>query len=541
MNEKGSALANTFSKLVNEREVLNTYWREAFQFSFPIRGQGFNHQADPLASASLAKTQQSMLYDSTASDSCRMLASSMIAGLTPTTQQWFSLSIPNIPDAQIPRSVRYWLQHSSETLHTMIHSSNYNAQAYEFFIDIAVGGMAGLYIEFDEQTGRMVFEEWALDGLYVMDTQGLGRIDTVFRRCMLTCSEAMAKFGAEALPHAMKEEQRRDPLSNKRYPFIHCIKPRILRNGKQSNGKLAKALPFESIYICEKSKTIVYEGGYHEFPVVIPRWMTIPGTEYALGPFNEALPDVKTLNKIVEMVLMNGEMAIAGTFVAKDDGVMNPHTTKIGPRRIIFAADTDNIKPLASGGNMQFATAEIQRLQFQIRRNLMSDQLEPTNQERTLSAEQVRTRTQLVRQFLGPVFSRLQAEFLNPLIERCFGLAFRAGALGQPPEELAQFAFVPDYKSPLAKAQRMDDVMSMDRFEASLFNTINVLQDKSLLDLYDLDTATQKRAEMLGIPVELVREQREVDQMRARRVQEQQAQQQAMAMAQAGQEPALAE
>ena len=34
----------------------------------------------------------------------------------------------------------------------------------------------------------------------------------------------------------------------------------------------------------------------------------------------------------------------------------------------------------------------------------------------------------------GPIYGRLQAEYLKPLVDRCFGIAYRASVLGQAPE-----------------------------------------------------------------------------------------------------------
>lgn len=529
----GNDIKKKFAQLASQRQPLDEKWRECFDYTFPIRGQAFYNNTDPFSNASGARAKEAKIYDSTASDSSRLLASSMIAGLTPNTQQWFSLSIPNVPDAMIPRNVREWLQSASETIHSMIHSSNYNAQAFEFFIDIAVGGMCGLYVEWLEEEQRLLFEQWALSSLYVMDSRGKGMIDTVYRKVFFTPSEAVAKFGKDKLPKELRECYEKDNFSSKLFPFVHTIHP---RNTKKGKGNLAKNLPFASVYVCEKSGEVVYEGGFHEFPVIIPRWLIVPGTDYATGPLQEAMPDVKTLNKVVEMMLSNAEMAIAGTFVAKDDGVLNPNTIKIGPRRVVFTRDVGNIKPLASGGDFRIGTAEIQRLQFQIRKAMLSDQLEATTQERTLSAEQVAQRTAITRQVMSPIFNRLSAEFLNPLIERCFGLAFRAGALGMPPEELMSFSFSPEYRSPLAKAQRLGEVQAMDMFEASLFNVMNATQDPSVLDVYDMEKALQKRSEILSIPVELIREQREVQMIRQQRAQAQQQAEMAQ-MAQQGMMP----
>lgn len=516
----GEEIIRTFKKMVLQREPLEQYWRDAFDYSYPIRGQGLtNKDGSGTDNAAQARATQAKLFDSTATDACRLLASSMISGLTPSTSQWFMLGVPNVSDSNIPRDARSWLQKSSETLHSMIHGSNFNAQALEFFVDIAIAGQCGLYVERPD-TGGLYFEHWPLSSLYCRDSLRQEMIDTVFRTIKLTAGEAREKFGEAKLSEPILEMLERDEHSLQEFQFVHVIRPRMIK-GKQSNGKLNKQLPFESVYVCMKTKKVVHESGYHEFPAIIPRWMTIPDTDYAVGPLNDALPDVKTVNKVVEMTLQNGEMQIAGMYVMKDDNVLNPNAVRIGPRRIVMVRDTNDFKAIPSAGNFNVAAVEIKRLQAQIKRIMMSDELAPADRPQ-MTAEEVRSRTQMIRQILGPVFGRLQSEFLNPLIRRCFGLAFRAGDLGMPPESLKQYDFMPNYKSPLARAQRLDDVDAMDRYEARLSVAAQISPD--VLDLYDMDKAYYKRAELVGLPVDLIREERDVEMLRKKRAEQQAAQ-----------------
>jgi hypothetical protein len=65
------------------------------------------------------------------------------------------------------------------------------------------------------------------------------------------------------------------------------------------------------------------------------------------------------------------------------------------------------------------------KLQAQIRKILMADQLQAQDGP-AMTATEVHVRVNLIRQLLGPIYARLQAEYLQPLIERCFGLAYRA-------------------------------------------------------------------------------------------------------------------
>jgi hypothetical protein len=523
-NDKGRQITATYKKLVDRRMPLERHWKDAFEYTYPVRGEGFlGMDTDGITRAVSAQAKTATIYDSTSTDSVRLLASSILSGLTPSHSQWFDLQVPNVSESVIPRDAKQWLQDAATTLFNMIHSSNYNAVAYEFFVDMAIGGQAGLFIEWSKDH-EFHFEFWPLSGLYCQDTLKRERVDTIYRKCKLTAAQAIEKFGP-TVPQDVKDEFQRDPYCDKLFEYVHTIRPRMIR-GKQSYGKMARNMAWESVYVCLRSNEVVYESGFEEMPVIVPRWMRIPDTDYATGPFNEAMPDAKTLNKIVEMVLQNGEMQIAGTFVAKDDGVLNPNTIKIGARKIVSVADVDSIKPLTSGGDMKFAQIEIDRIQRQIKRVMMADQLEPFD-KKYMTAEEVGVRTQTIRQILAPIFGRLQTEYLEPLIARCFGLALRAQAFGEIPDSVKAFRFTPTYHSPIARAQKMETLNAMDQLESRLAMASKVQPE--VLDLYDFDLAISKKADLLGVPVELIRDPRQVQQIRDARVQQQQqSQEQAM-------------
>lgn len=533
MAKTGRDVLATFNAMKTNRIHLDKqYWKPAFEMTYPHRGLGFitgdfNSNYDQTT----AKNYQSRIYDTTAIDSVRLLASSIISGLTPSNSQWFNLQIPNVSSMELTSESRIWLDESARTLYTGIHSSNYNAEAYEHFIDVSIGGMCGLYID-KEPGGDFKFENWSLHTMYCADLRGLGYIDTVYRIVPMTCSQIVSRFGIKNVPDHIRTRFQNNPTDSKTVDTIHAIEPRM-RGKKQSYGKLAKTMPWSSCYVDLKSGMILQERGYMEMPVVVPRWQILPGSQYAIGPLNDALPDVKTLNKVVEMMLTNAEMSIAGTFVAKQDGILNPTTTRIKPRSLVFASDVDNIKPLTSGGDFRISYEEMGRLQASIRTMMMSDSLSPIEKANP-SATEVTVRSQLIRQILGPTYSRLQSEFLSPLINRCFNLALRDGTIPPMPEELQQQSMVPEYISPMARAQRQEDVNAMDRYEQSLAGLSQIFPQ--VLDLYDSDEASRLRAQLSGVPAKVIRDKGKVDAMRYEQEQQAQAaaQQQAAMEAQKG-------
>lgn len=199
---------------------------------------------------------------------------------------------------------------------------------------------------------------------------------------------------------------------------------------------------------------------------------------------SNALGSIRSVNDIKALELAGMDVAVSGMWIAEDDGVLNPRAVKLGPRKVIIANSTDSMKELKTSANFNVAFTAEDRLQASIRKAMLADQLQPQDGP-AMTATEVHVRVQLIRQLLGPIYGRLQAEYLKPLIDRCFGIAYRAGVLGQAPESLQGKLFTVKYLSPLARAQRLEDVTAMDRFEASLIAEAQA--DPTVLDVYDFE------------------------------------------------------
>lgn len=506
--------------------TVESIWRECYDLTFPVRGDGFNGF---MAGASAASAKQSMLLDSTAADSINVLASNMMSGLTPSNTSWFEFDAGDETDEE-----RRWLEEAAVLTWQNIHMANFDAEAFECCLDIAIAGQFALFIEEDTDRGGLSFHQWALATCYVGSTRPDGRLDIVHREYQLTAEQAITEFGSNEVGEVIRKahEQAPDTL----FAFIHAIYPR--KNAKPGTA-LAKNLPIESCHVAVDQKILVKESGYHEMPVVLPRWTRIPSSLYGLGPMYAALPTVRTLNTLKALELSAADIAVAGMWIAEDDGVLNARTVKLGPRKIVIAASTDSMKSLETGSNFALSEALTAQMQSAIRKTLMADQLPPADGPMK-TAYEYSVRVEMIRKLLGPIYGRLQAEYLKPLVERCFGLAFRAGIFKPIPESLRDREYSVRYVSPLARAQRLDDVNAMDRYEVSLLQAAQAGMT-TVMDNYDMDQATRERAQLLGVPAKLMRDTDEVAKKReekaAAEAEAQQAaimQQGAMAAADAG-------
>jgi hypothetical protein len=147
-----------------------------------------------------------------------------------------------------------------------------------------------------------------------------------------------------------------------------------------------------------------------------------------------------------------------------------------------------------------------------------------------MTATEVHVRVNMIRQLLGPIYGRLQAEYLAPLVERCFCLAYRAGLFGEAPQSLGGGSIRVKYNNPLARAQKMDDVGAIERLNASALQIVQVAP--TALDVIDFDAQVRSLAESLGVPLSTLRPREAVEALREQRAQAQQQQQQAAEQAQ---------
>jgi len=375
------------------------------------------------------------------------------------------------------------------------------------------------------------FEQFPLHTCYLTASKRGGRLDTLYRDYQLTAEQAVAAFGEDNLSDKIREAALKAP--DQKFAFVHAVYP---RPGKRPGAVLGRELPFASVHVEAVGRRIVRESGYHEQPFAAPRWTRITGSQYAVGPVFDALPDIKQLNELCTMEMGAADLAVSGMWIAEDDGVLNPRTIKVGPKKIIVANSVDSMKPLSTGSDFNVSFSVKAQLQASIRKVLMADQLQPQDGP-AMTATEVHVRVGLVRQLLGPIYGRMQAEYLQPLVERCFGLALRAGALPPMPQSLAGRDYAVTYQSPIARAQKLEDVSAMDRFENTLAAEAEFVPD--ILDRYDFDKAAAKRAELLGVPADVMRTDKQVQALRAARMAQQKREQAQQAQATAAQ--ALAE
>ncbi|OTG80800.1 phage head-tail adapter protein [Acinetobacter sp. ANC 4558] len=524
-------ICTRFGQMKIARSVHEAHWGECYRFGAPERQQNFNSTE---SNQGQRQKERADLFDSTASDSVQVLVSMIMNGVTPSNAIWFKAQPDGIDDLSVLTEGERWLEDVCQFMWRNIHAANFDSESFETVTDIVTAGWGVLYTDIDREAGGgYVFESWHPGNCYVASSRANGVIDTIYREHEMTIDAVVNTYGENSCHISVLQRLESNP--DDKIKLLHVIQPRKSKGA----GQINKDMPFASYHIDFNNKHTMKESGYNEFPCSVPRLRRIPNSVYGNGQMSIALPDAKTLNDLMKNMLHSTDLALGGMWIGEDDGVLNPSTVRIGPRKIISANSVDSMKRLDTGTNIQVAEYLMNMLQGGVRRKLMADQLPPVGTQQ-MTATEIHTRVEMIRQMLGPMYGRLQTEYLQSILDRCFGLALRAGALGNPPEDLQGRNLSFKFVSPMARSQRMEEVTATEQYVASLGGMAEV--EPEILDNIDFDAVAAVTGTGRGVPQSIMRTKEEVEAIRTQRQeaqkQQEEAQQQQQMMQTVGQEAA---
>ena len=506
-------------KLEADRGTWESHWQEILDYVMP-------RKAEITFLRSRGEKRTEVLFDSTAITANNLLAASLQGTLTSPSLPWFSLKLRD-DDANKIRDIQIWLEDTARRMYAVFNESNFNTEVHEMYLDLCSIGTSAIFVEEANEgflKGGLHFNTLHISEYFIQENVK-GTVDTLYRKYKMTARQAVQEFGEKNIGTKIKEALKAKP--DTQFNFIHAVEP--TEDYERAIGKAKTKLPFHSCHVCFEDKMVVRTGGYNEFPYLVPRWAKATGEIFGRSPSYNALPDIKTLNKAVEIGLKAWAKAIDPPLLVTDDGVIG--RVRMTPAGITVVRSDTAIKPLQIGSNWQITDLKENQLRTAIRQAYYSDQLQ-LQEGPQMTATEVQVRYELMQRLLGPTLGRFQTEFLNPLIERVFGIMMRADALMPRPEAMGGLNMDIEYVGPLARSQRMEEAVAVERLYQLAMQVVQV--DPTVMDVINHEQAIRMRATLLGVPKTVLRGEDEVAEIREQRAAaQQQAQEQAMAQQQA--------
>lgn len=340
------------------------------------------------------------LFDATAADAVDNLAASIYSLMTPPESLWLTL-IPESdasPDADA----------ATAALRANLNDSNFYTTIHQCYLDLVILGTACLFMA---ETPIGASSAFSFTAVPMRDIAILP--NAVFHTATMPAREVLEKYPTWTPPADIADQIKRDPATPLR--LVQSLVGTDFTAWLDVGGDI--------------ENNIVARGTFETNPYIIFRWSVLSGEQYGRGPVLRALPDIKTANKVVELVLKNATIAVSGIWQADDDGVINLNNINLTPGAIIpKAVGSSGLTPLSSGADFDVSQIILKDLRERIRHALLADRLGLLS-EKEMTATEIMARNSDMMRILGATYGRLLHEFIRPLTDRGLQILSRRGVI----------------------------------------------------------------------------------------------------------------
>jgi len=482
MTNTAKQMSERYRQAKQKRTTWESHWQECYDFALPQRGVGGG-----FGQAGAKRTDK--LFDGTAPDGVEQLAASLLSQLTPPWARWFGFTEgPDISDEE-SALIGGELEKISTVLQSHFDRSNFAIEMHQCYLDLATVGSACLMFEEAEPGAPSAFRFSAVPlSQVVFEENAFGEINTTYRRSELTLNQLQSRFPDADLDKNSVERGMKDP--DFRIGVIEAVIP-------NKSGFTYSATTDDQSTSSDVPSQLA-EGQFLTTPFINFRWLKAPGEIYGRSPVMKALPDIKTANKVVELILKNASIAVTGIWQADDDGVLNPANISLKPGTIIpKAVGSAGLTPLEAPGRFDLSQLILEDLRMNIRRSLLIDKLGQPDTPR-MTATEVLERSADMARLLGATYGRLQSELLTPLVNRGLAILRRRGEVADIHIDGRTIDL--EYKSPLARQQARQDTQNTIRW----LESIQVLGADGAKAV-DHEAAARWLGKAYGVPTDLIR------------------------------------
>ena len=493
------------------KDLWRSVYEEAYEYGLPQRNmyQGYYEGNVP------GQGKMNRVFDSTAIDSTQKFANKIQSGLFPPYKKWCRLEAGNDIPPESRDEVQKKLDQYTDQMFTVMRQSNFDLAMGEFLLDLAVGTSVML-IQPGDAFNPIQFTA-VPQYLIALEEGPQGTVDNVYRKYKIRTEAIMRTY-----PDAIISTELQRLIDNEKTEVVELFEAVIYHTER---GDYC----YHVIHPKTKSELVFRK--IPESPWVVSRYMKVPGEVFGRGPLLTAIPDIKTLNKTLELVLKNASLAISGVYTAADDGVLNPSNVRIAPGSIIPVARNAgpqgaSLAPLPRSADFNVSQIIINDLRMNIKKILLDESLPPDNMS-ARSATEIVERMKELSQNLGSAFGRLITETMTPVVARVLSIMNEKGMIRLPLRVNGLEVKITPI-SPLAKAQNLDDINDVMQFALIAISLVAGGQAEIKPEMI-----AKYVGDKLGIPADLRTsvEEKEQIQQQIMQMMQAQAQQESAAMA----------
>lgn len=493
-------------RLESNDATFRSRWQDAANYMF-IRESGISSIQYPGSHRKFDEIQ-----DVTGITESERMTSGLLTNLVPAGQKFFALSTSD-QELQELDIVKSYMSVATEILHEELFSSNYLLQLAETLRSLIVFGTGCLFVEWRD---GLNFTDWDVARYQILENFK-GEIDTILLKFPKTAQQAYEEWGNRAgksITDIFNQAGSNKTKEQDEFWFIHIVRPRKERNPRLEDFM---NMPFESGYINVKDKHLIDEGGFPEFPYMLPRWAKTSGEVHGRGIGTMILPQVKILNAMVRDFnevgnkYANPHREVLDTFEGE-------YLTFPGARNDVTEIPSSHVDPNNLGSFP--ITEKIVELQRQVVKDAFyADAFAPITSTGTGDRRnelEIQQRIQEAFRKIGSPIGRLESELFTPKIIRSYLLLVRNGVIPEPPAILQGNNIKIMYKGPLSLAQQDAEIRASQR-GIGLLAEMEQAGYTGAMDNVNVDNTSRRILRVLGANEEDIASEEEVAAKREQR------------------------
>ena len=505
MDEVAKNYLQKYDKAKSKRENFVPLFEECYEYALPQR-ESFYHET-------IGQRRDDKIFDETAVVGVQEFASRLQSGLVPNFARWADLTAGSEVPKENREEVNNELDEVTDYVFEIIQNSNFAQEVHESFMDLAVG--TGILVcEEGDAINPIRFSAIPLPHV-ILDTGPDDNIDHVFRERKNIRFNQLEQLYPKAT-FSPEINSMVQSAGDKTTTVLEIV----CRNYASPN--ITANLHYA---ICMTTKSVIFKRemeGLGSNPFICFRWSKCAGEVYGRGPLINALSSIKTTNLTIELILENAQMSISGIYQMEDDGVINPDTINLVPGTIIpKAMGSAGLQPIQAAGRFDVAQLVLGDMRNNIKRALYNDMLGDPNKT-PASATEIAERMADLSRRIGSAFGRLQAELVQPVLQRVIYILKKQGRIEVPTVNGREIKV--KSVSPLAQAQANQDITAISRF---LELTQGAFGPETLQLLVNSEETAAYLAKKFGVPDNLIRDEAQRKEIVALMQQMQQSQAQA--------------
>lgn len=453
----GLTLHERLMRRYNKAKTIADLWLSVLQASYfyavPFRNRFYLPNKDFQGTM-----QNSRVYDTTAVEGTKTFVSKIQDTMTPPQVQWGFLEVDDtmIKDQNMTleklEGAQLVLDNYMRQLFNYLHASNFDVIVNECYFDLAIG-TAALVINQHTDDKPFLFTSVPIDKLSIEEAAN-GKIESWFRTWEdLKISELHTRWNKIELSPELEQSLAANPDAT----------VKLIYEGVAYFPNTEKPYLYA---VWTNNSPLLYEW-LDSNPGIVWRFQKTNNETWGRGPVMDALPTIISLNEMARIELAAANLNVFKPYMAFSDNVFNPHTFTLQPFSIIPIAPigvggSSPLIPLPGTADPQFSQMIMGDLRMQIKSLLYAESPSDAVGIQPQTAYELALRQQTLAQKIGPLFSRLQQEFLEPLIKRCSYILNSMGLLPFPDLDGIPIRF--SYKSPLALAKGQEDVARLTHY-----------------------------------------------------------------------------